>query len=110
MLLTTTTITVERPADGDPYETATSTATEAAGIPAHIGSPSGREVDRGGQLEAVDAVLLTEETLDLAHTDLVVDDVTGVRYRVAWVEARRGLGLDHLKAGLARYSGGAAGG
>lgn len=107
--IATTTITVERPADGDPYETATS-ATESTGTPGHISAPSGREIDRGGQLEAIDAVLLTSATLDLTHTDLVLDEGTGQRYRVSWVDVRRGLGLDHLKAGLARYAGGATGG
>lgn len=108
--LATTTITVERPADGDPYEAAASTATASTGTPAHIGSPSGSEIDRGGQLERIDTVLLAEAGLDLTHTDLVVDEATGQRYRVGWVDHRRGLGLDHTKAGLARYSGGANGG
>lgn len=107
--LATTTVTVERPADGDPYETATSTAV-SAGTPAHIGSPTGREVDRGGQLERIDAVLLAAPGLDLTHTDLVTDDTTGQQYRVGWVDHRQGLGLDHVKAGLARFSGGANGG
>lgn len=108
--LATTTVTVERSASGDPYEAAASTATSSTGTPAHIGSPTGREVDRGGQLERIDAVLLAAAGLDLTHTDLVVDDTTGQRYRVGWVEARQGLGLDHVKAGLTRFDGGANGG
>lgn len=107
--LSTTTITVKRPADGDPYETA-SEATVATGVAAHISSPTGADIHRGGQLERVDAVLLAEASLDLVHTDEVVDDGTAKRYRVAWVRLRQGLALDHLRAGLTAYDGAAAGG
>jgi hypothetical protein len=107
--LATTTVTVERPEGGDPYEPQDAT-TVSTGTPGHVSAPSGREVDRGGELEAISAVLLTDSGIDLAHTDLVLDEGTGERYRVAWVDHRRGLGLDHTKAGLVRYQGGANGG
>lgn len=110
MLLTTTTVTVTRPTAGDPYETSAGETTVASGVAAHLSSPSGAEIDRGGQLEQVDAVLLAAPGVDLRHTDLVTDDVTDEQYRVAWVEARQGLGLDHVKAGLTRWHGAAAGG
>jgi hypothetical protein len=110
MLLTTTTVTVTRPTAGDPYETSAGSTTPATGIAAHIGSASGSEIDRGGQLEQVDAVLLADPALDVRHTDLVTDDVTGEQYRVAWVDERQGLGLSHVKAGLTRYAGAAADG
>ena len=108
-LLTTTTVTVRRPADGDPYETAT-TSTVASGVPAHISQPTGSELDQGGQLEQVDAVLLAGPGVDLLHTDLIVDAGTGNEYRVAWVRQRQGVGLDHTKAGLVAFEGAAAGG
>lgn len=104
--LATTTVTILRPASGDPYETA-SASTVATGIGAHISAPSGAEIDRGGQLERIDAVLLVDAGTDLEHTDEVTDDATGDEYRVAWVRARRGLGLDHVKAGLVAFHGGA---
>lgn len=108
-LLTTTTVTVKRPVDGDPYETAAE-PTVAAGVPAHISSPSGQEIDLGGEYERIDAVLLCAPGTDITHTDVVVDDGTDNEYRVAWVRARQGLGLDHTKAGLVAHHGGAAGG
>lgn len=108
-LLTTTTVTVKRPADGDPYETA-SEPTVASGVPAQISQPSGQEIDQGGEYERVDAVLLCLPNTDLTHTDLVTDDGTGNEYRVAWVRQRQGLGLDHTKAGLVAHDGAANGG
>lgn len=110
MLLTTTTVTVTRPTGGDPYETSSGSTTPATGVAAHISAPTGSEVDAGGQLERIDAVLLAEPSLDLRHTDLVTDDATGDLYRVAWLRLRRGLGLEHLKAGLVAFHGAAAGG
>lgn len=100
--LTTTTITV---ADGDtpePYEGQTWT-TRHADAPAHISSPSGAERvgEAGG--ERIDAVLLCE--VDVWRGDRVTDAATDDVYRVAWVQARTGLGLDHTKAGLVRATG-----
>lgn len=108
-LLTTTTVSIIRPAAGDPYETASSETTVASGIRAHISSPLGSEQTIGGQLEQVDAVLLAESGIDLRHTDHVVDDDTAERWRVVWVRDRQGLGLDHTKAGLVAFQGGAVG-
>lgn len=107
-LLTTTTGTILRPDDGDPYETADETVV-ASGIASHLSAPSGREADRGGQLTSIDTVLLAPPGTDLRHTDLWRDDNTEQVYRVSWVEVRRGLGLDHLKAGLRRFDGGSSG-
>lgn len=108
VLIPTTTGSILRPGDGDPYETDTPTVA-ASGIACHLSSPSGREVDRGGQLERIDTVLLAPVDTDLRHTDLFRDDADGTTYRVSWVEKRRGLGLNHTKAGLARWSGGSGG-
>lgn len=110
LTLTTTTGTVLRPPAGDPYETAAEPTVVATGIPAHVSAPTGSEIDIGGQLERIDVVLLTEPDTDLRHTDLWRDDGTGDVYRVAWLRLRRGLGLNHLKAGLVAYDGAAAGG
>lgn len=109
MLLTTTTVVVKRPVDGDPYEAAAE-STVASGVEAHISQPSGAEVDEGGQLERIDAVLLVGPGVDMTHTDLITDQGTGNEYRVAWVRERQGLGLDHTKAGLVAFDGGANGG
>lgn len=109
--IATTTVTVRRPAGAeDPYVTAADAPVHSSGTPAHIGQPSGSEVDQGGQLEQITDVLLAEAGLDLTHTDQVEDERTGQRYRVAWVRARQGLGLDHVKAGLVTFQGAAAGG
>lgn len=105
----TTTITVERPATGgDPYEIGAAPTAVSSGTPAHIGDPSGAEAQAGGELETITDVLLADAALDLRHTDLIVDETTGQRYRVQWVRPRRGLGLDHVKAGLVTYQGAAA--
>lgn len=109
LTLPTTTGSILRPADGDPYESA-ATTTLVQGLAAHLSDPTGSEIDLGGQQERIDAVLLTQPDIDLRHTDLWRDDPTGDLYRVAWVQPRRGLGLDHTKAGLVRFDGAATGG
>lgn len=111
MPLATTTIRVERPTTGgDPYEIDAAPTVVSRGTAAHIGQPSGTEAQAGGELETITDVLLCEAGIDLQHTDLVVDEATDQRYRVQWVRARRGLGLDHVKAGLVTYQGAAVGG
>lgn len=107
---TTTTGTILRPPEGDPYETAAAPTEVATGIASHISTPTGSETDLGGQLARIDAVLLAEPGIDLLHTDLWRDDGTGVVYRVGAVRRRQGLGLDHTVAGLAVFEGGAVGG
>lgn len=108
MLIATTTVTITAPAgDGDPYEAPASTATIAAGLPAHISAPSGSDARIGGAQETVDAVLLCDALLERAM--IVADDTTGERYTVTWARRRTGLGLDHTKAGLVAVKGGANG-
>lgn len=105
--LATTTFTQRRPdPDADPYETRTA-AIVATGIRGHLDAPSGTEQAIGGQLEEISAVALVETT-DLLHTDEFVDENTGDEYRISWVRQRRGLGLDHTKAGVAAFQGGSA--
>jgi len=102
VLLPTTTVTVEARTQAEPYEAATYT-TRTTGAPCHISAPSGSERtgDAGG--ERIDAVLLCDTTV--ARGDRVTDAATGDVYRVAWVQARTGLGLDHTRAGLVRATG-----
>lgn len=105
MLLATTTVRVERPAqDGDPYES-TSSSTLADGVPAHISTPSGADLRIGGKTEVVDAILLAPKCPVLVRTDLVVDETTGDTWQVTWTRVRIGLGLDHQKAGLVAVKG-----
>jgi hypothetical protein len=108
MMLWTTRIDVLRPdGSGDPYEP-TTTATVYADRPAHIGEPEGSDVVVGGDKELVTAVLLAPVGLDLQRVDLIDDRGTGERYRVVWCRRRQGLGLSHVRAGLAAVKGGAA--
>jgi hypothetical protein len=109
MLVTTDSVTIERTAGtGDPYESATVT-TIATATPARISAPSGDDLVVGGAKEVVDAVLYLDPAPVLAFGDIVVDEATDERYRVAWVRQRRGLGLDHQHAGLTAVKGGAVG-
>jgi hypothetical protein len=106
--LSTTSVRIDRPTSGgDPYDTATLSVVVAA-TPAHISAPSGRETQTGGQQETVDAVLLCA-VADLSHYDLVTDLATDETWSVVWVRHRRGLGLDHMHAGLRAVHGGSSG-
>ncbi len=106
--LSTTTISVLRPVDGDPYEaSAGAPAVVAQGVRAHISVPnigSGQIV--GGQQSVVEP-RLTCDLCDLKHTDEVKDDTTGRIFQVTWVQERLGLGVDHLEAGLRKVEGAA---
>jgi hypothetical protein len=106
--LATTTITVRRPVAGqDPYE-APVPPPVMAGIPAHIGSPSGIDVRIGGDQQVV-TDRLDCAIVDLRHGDTVHDDGNDVTYSVVWVRRRYGLGLDHMEAGLVQTEGAANG-
>lgn len=99
--LTTTTVTIETPADSsDDFYTTDTWTTFAAAVPAHISGPSGRETRIGGEVAEVDAVLFVDPGVGLARTHRVTDDATGTVYLVTWLIHRTGLGLDHVKAGL----------
>lgn len=105
--LATTTFTQRRPnPDADPYEAATS-AVVARGIRGHLSAPTGAELAIGGQQSRVNAVALLDTTC-LEHTDELVDDNTGLIYRIEWTRTRQGLSLDHSKAGLVAFEGAAA--
>lgn len=101
MLLTTTTITIERGDEtGDPFEAST-LATLARGVPAHI-SPAAVRLAQVSEnaLQPVNAHLIVDPSPALKQNDVVTDDRTTIVYRVAWVRPRTGLGLDHQMCGL----------
>lgn len=106
----TTTVTITRwtGQDGDPYEVGRSVATSVT-VEAVIGSPSGSLRGAGGARSEVDAVLHVPAGTLLPADATVLDDQTGRTWRVAWVEERPGLGIDHVRAGLVRVSGAANG-
>lgn len=106
LTLPTTTVTIGRPAPGDPYEPAATTVVETE-RPATISAPTGREMAVGGSQEVVDAVLLTTPDVSLTQYDTVTDNGTGEVWQVSWVRRRLGLGLDHTQAGLMAVKGGA---
>lgn len=103
-----TTITVKEPRiGGDPYEDATA-RTVASKIRAHFSAPSGRERVVGGQQTRTDMVLDCDPCA-LTNASVVLDELSAERWQVAWVERRRGLGLDHLVAGVNRVTGASSG-
>jgi hypothetical protein len=105
--LHTTTISVLRlPTDParDPYDPQPDPEVVAAGIRAHISSPSGRERVAGGSQEVVE-FRLSCDPVEIRHTDRVQDEQTGAVYEVTWARERRGLRLDHTQAGLKQVSG-----
>lgn len=97
----TTTVTVETTTEAEPGDGRT-TATAATGVRAVIGSPSGAELAApGGGTSTITHVLNADPTPELTdHTCRVIDEATGDVYEVQWVRHRRGLGLDHTRAGL----------
>lgn len=97
----TTTVTVESVSEPEPGEGRTF-STVASKVRAHVSTPTGREaLVPGGGRARTDAVLLCDP-VTLEHTDRVTDETTGEAWEVAWVQARNGLGLDHMKAGINR--------
>jgi len=112
--LHTTRVDVIRRSSGvDPYEEA-GPSVVAENIRAHIGSPSGADRAIGG-----DAQIITDrmdcDPCDMRHGDLARDrenvDQEGdpITYEIVWVRKRRGLGLDHMVAGLRQTQGAANG-
>lgn len=104
--LATTTITVEATTEAEPGEGRT-TATVATGVRAVIGSPSGAErYAPGGGTSRITHTLNADPCPELVdNTFVVVDELTGQRFEVEWVQHRNGLGLDHTKAGLVEHVG-----
>lgn len=107
--ISTTTITVRRPAvgsDKDPWVVSddTSDTNVVTGVRAHISTPRGSELNSGGAQENV-SFLLNADPCDLHNTDRVYDERTEELYEVIWTEGREALGLDHVVAGLSKVRG-----
>lgn len=100
----TTTITVlsaVQTGDVDNWDAAAVSAEEGVtGVRAVISSPSGQATVQGGDQQIISA-RLNCDPIDLAHTDQVRDDTTGLVYQVVWSARRTGLGVDHTVADLA---------
>lgn len=107
--INTTTIRVLRsnPAD-EPYEDAGPGTIVAVGVRAHISTSRGDEEPSGGDQEVVH-FRLSCDPVDLHHSDRIEDESTGEAYDVQWARLRRGLGLDHVEAGLRQVEGIASG-
>lgn len=105
--LATTTVTVTEPAGADmyadPYETPaarTVTATKVRAVIDPAQSRQQREQLAGGE-QAVWDFNLTCDEVAMSHLARVIDDRTGIDYRVVWVMAYP----DHVEAGLRRVIG-----
>lgn len=104
----TTQITVLRPdaaADPDGYgDPADDPTTVAEHVAASIGNRVAQE-DRDGTVRQVTTTRLVCDLVDLTHTDLVLDETTGITWAVQGITADRRLGLDYLSAELLRIDG-----
>lgn len=101
----TSRISVIRPNPADePYEPAGEPAVVVSGIRAVISRATGAEAVVGGDQEIVHWKLDCDPC-DINHHDQVRDDDTGDVYQVVWARLRRGLGLDHVEAGLRQVEG-----
>ena len=99
-----TTVTVSRPdPTAEPYTTITQTLI-VTGLVGLIVTPSGSDRALGGDQEVIVAVLLADPA-NIRNNDRVTDAYDGAEYRVVWVAHRHGLGVDHVKAGLIRWTG-----
>jgi hypothetical protein len=104
----TTTITVRRRTAGEDAYTETTAQQVCTQVRAHIGSPSGRDLRVGGDQQMI-TDRLDCDVIDLRPSDQVTDDGNCAAYEVVWTRHRRGLGLDHLEAGLVEVIGAANG-
>lgn len=101
----TTSIRILRPAGADePYETPGTPTVVATGVRAHISTSRGTENVAGGSQEIV-YFRMSCDPVDLQHQDRVEDEATGLIYNVEWARLRRGLGLDHVEAGMKQVEG-----
>jgi hypothetical protein len=110
MLIPTTTVTVitlDTSGPVDPYEDTGVEETHTV-MPAHISAPGGVDAPVGGDKEVVTAVAFLPGHAVVTTTDRVSDNLTGDTYAVVWTRRRRGLGLDHVEAGLRSVKGGAS--
>lgn len=73
-------------------------------VPASIGIGRARE-DRAETSREVGVTRLICDVIDLLHTDLIVDETTGITWALTSVTVDERLGLDYLAADLQRVSG-----
>lgn len=73
-------------------------------VPASIGTGRSREDRDAGNREA-DATRLVCDITDLRHTDLIVDETTGVTWALTSTVVDYRLGLDYMAADLQRVTG-----
>lgn len=107
--LTTTSVTIQRPADGvDPYEDQGLTVV-ATGVRGVVSGSAGGGIDRGGAQEVLTATLYVEQEADVKHYDIITDETSGQRWRAQWMRERYELGLGHKVVGLEAVAGAADG-
>lgn len=103
--LTTTTVTIERLADGvDPYE-AEVWSTAYTGVPAVISGSSGVGQNIGGAQQTLNGKLFVDGAINVKKADRVTDGISGEVWMVDWVRQRYELGLGHRVAGLTLVEG-----
>lgn len=76
------------------------------GVRGAIAAPGGSERSVGGSQESV-TMAINLDPGDIRHDDDLVDDQTGARYRIVWITARSGVGMDHLKGAVRTVKGAA---
>lgn len=79
--------------------------TKATGVRAVISAGGARGRNVGGDSEEATFSLVCDPT-DLTFSDIVVDEMTGQRYEVAWAVETPGVaGLGHMQAGITTSKG-----
>lgn len=107
--ISTTTVSVWRvPADDtrDGFDTPPARQRVAAGLRAHIGSPSQRSDIATGDKVVVDW-RLDCDLFDFADDDQIVDETTGQAFLLLSVVKRSGFGLGHCEGRVRQISGAA---
>lgn len=106
--LTTTRVDLYRPLIAD-EDVPVARSAYRHNLSAVVHSDVGQERTNGGQTEDVIGRLDIGIDPGLAHWDQVYDRKTGRWWEVTWVRARKGLGLDHVEAGLRQTQGASIG-
>lgn len=100
MMPWTTTITIKRQADEDPYDRTSAIESTIAAIPAHISFSRGSESIVGGERSTIFARCICGIIDDVRHTDTLIDNTTDDQYLIQSVISKVGFGLDHLEIDL----------
>ncbi len=104
--LTTTTVTVRRELQTGDEDEVNPPALVIGTVGAQITPTSGRGEFIGGVQQTVDA-RGHFNPIDVRAGDTVKDNVSGLVYRVLYIQKRYELGLNHVVAGLLRSEGAA---